>query len=278
MSFGRGLQSRAGVHLLSSGAQGGSGRRRRSRSARPGSLAARGRQVLADVVGPDRQLAVTAIDKHGELHTGGRHARRASRSRPGSCGPCRGRRRRGPPSSRAARSRAPSRGRPAARGLGTCVVAVERDVDGAELDLLPAPLLDQRREPLGERDAAGVDADERQPAEVVVALDDLVRDPGEGALEALGVEQVLTAARSGTCVLILSFPSFPASLDRVKGSTRGSARRTSGRASCRTSAALELSGVASSSARARARSYVLRGLDRRPPARGSSASRRRRPV
>src|SRR6266704_3557889 len=30
-------------------------------------LAARGRQVLADVVGTDRQLAVAAVDEHGEL-------------------------------------------------------------------------------------------------------------------------------------------------------------------------------------------------------------------
>ncbi len=68
---------------------------------------------------------------------------------------------------------------------------MEGDVDRAELDLLPAPLLDQRREPLGERDAARVDADQGDAAEVVVALDDLVRDPREGALEALGVEQCL---------------------------------------------------------------------------------------
>ena len=36
-------------------------------------LAARGRQVLADVVGADRQLAVAAVGEHGELH-----ARRAA--------------------------------------------------------------------------------------------------------------------------------------------------------------------------------------------------------
>ena len=74
---------------------------------------------------------------------------------------------------------------------GDGVVAVEGDVDGAELDLLPAPLLDQRGEPLGDRDAAGVDADQREPAEVVVALDDLVRDARERALEALRVQQCL---------------------------------------------------------------------------------------
>src|SRR5436305_5751656 len=34
-------------------------------------LVARGRQVLADVVGPDRQLAVSAVGEHGELHARG---------------------------------------------------------------------------------------------------------------------------------------------------------------------------------------------------------------
>ena len=74
---------------------------------------------------------------------------------------------------------------------GDGVVAVEGDVDRAERDLLPAPLLDQRREPLGERDAARVDADEGELGQVVVALDDLVRDARERAAEALGVQQSL---------------------------------------------------------------------------------------
>ena len=69
------------------------------------------------------------------------------------------------------------------------IVAVESDVDRAQRHLLPAPLLDQRRQALGERDAARVDADECEPAEVVVSLDDLVRDTGERAAESLGVEQ-----------------------------------------------------------------------------------------
>jgi hypothetical protein len=80
---------------------------------------------------------------------------------------------------------------------GGGVVAVEGDVDRAELHLLPAPLLDQRREPLRKRDAARVDADEREPAEVVVALDDLVRDPRQRAREALGVQQCLDRGAVG---------------------------------------------------------------------------------
>ena len=44
--------------------------RRRRASRRPSSSRA-GRQVLAHVVGPDRQLAVAAVDQHGELHRPG---------------------------------------------------------------------------------------------------------------------------------------------------------------------------------------------------------------
>ena len=97
---------------------------------------------------------------------------------------------------------------------GDGVVAVEGDVDGAELDLLPAPLLDQAREPLGDRDAAGVDPDEGDVAEIVVALDDLVRDPRERALEAFGVQQCLDRRRSGRCVLI---PLFTPILSGLSG-------------------------------------------------------------
>jgi hypothetical protein len=56
------------------------------------------------------------------------------------------------------------------------VVAVEGDVDRAELGCFPRPLLDQPREPLRDRDAARLDADECDLAQVGVRLDDLVRD------------------------------------------------------------------------------------------------------
>ena len=64
------------------------------------------------------------------------------------------------------------------------VVAVEGDVDRAEVDLDAAELLDQPAEAVGERDAARVDADERDAVEVGVRLDDLVGDPVKGALRA----------------------------------------------------------------------------------------------
>ena len=79
-------------------------------------LAARGGQVLADVVGADRQLAVAAVGDDGELD-----ARRPPvveeglDRRRGSSAPCRGRRRRGCTCGPRSRSRAWSRGRAAAR-------------------------------------------------------------------------------------------------------------------------------------------------------------------
>ena len=68
---------------------------------------------------------------------------------------------------------------------------MEGDVDRAEADLLPAPLFDQRGETLRDRDAARVNPDQGQLGQVVVALDDLVRDARERAREAFGVQQSL---------------------------------------------------------------------------------------
>ena len=57
------------------------------------------------------------------------------------------------------------------------------DVELAEVELGAGALGDEPLQPLGERDAAGVDADEGDRLEVVVALDDLVRDPRERPLD-----------------------------------------------------------------------------------------------
>src|SRR4051794_18512740 len=70
----------------------------------------------------------------------------------------------------------------AARGLAAAhgdVVAVEGDVDGAELRRLAGALLDQAREPVRERDAARLDPDERDPGADVVGS---VNQPGAGGL------------------------------------------------------------------------------------------------
>jgi hypothetical protein len=69
------------------------------------------------------------------------------------------------------------------------VVAVEGDVELPERDLRRAQLLDARAQPLRERDAAGVDADERDAPEVGVPLDDLVRDPRQRLADRVGIEE-----------------------------------------------------------------------------------------
>ena len=68
------------------------------------------------------------------------------------------------------------------------VVAVEGDVDRPEVDLDAAALLDQPAQAMRERDAARVDADQRDRVELGVLLDDLVRDTRERARERLRIE------------------------------------------------------------------------------------------
>ncbi len=80
------------------------------------------------------------------------------------------------------------------------VVAVERDVDGAERRLDLAALGDERLQPPCERNAAGMDPDEREALEIAGALDHLVREPGEGAPERFVVEdlaRILARGRIG---------------------------------------------------------------------------------
>jgi hypothetical protein len=68
------------------------------------------------------------------------------------------------------------------------VVAVEGDVELAEGDLGAGELRDPPAQPLRERDATRVDADERDLRQVGVTLDDLVRDPRDRLRDRLGIE------------------------------------------------------------------------------------------
>jgi hypothetical protein len=100
------------------------------------------------------------------------------------------------------------------------VVAVEGDVELPECDLRGGELLDALAQPLGQRDAAGVDADEGDATEVGVPLDDLVGDPRQRLRDRVGVEQRARGRGLGGYRPLranLTFDSFPASRDRVKG-------------------------------------------------------------
>jgi hypothetical protein len=65
-----------------------------------------------------------------------------------------------------------------------------------------------------------MDADERDPREVGVSLDDLVRDPCQRLRDRIGVEDRARCrgfSGYGPLRANLTFDSFPASRDRVKG-------------------------------------------------------------
>jgi hypothetical protein len=104
------------------------------------------------------------------------------------------------------------------------VVAVEGDVELPERHLRRRQLLDPLPQALRQGDAASVDADEGDAPEVGVPFDDLVRDPSQSLRDRLGVEQ---RARGGKFCgyrplrANLTFDSFPASRDRVKGDRVG---------------------------------------------------------
>jgi hypothetical protein len=69
-----------------------------------------------------------------------------------------------------------------------------------------------------------VDPDQRDPFELGVALDDLVRDPRQRAVDRLGIEDSLGfrgLRAQGALRALLTFDSFPASQDRVKGAVVG---------------------------------------------------------
>src|SRR6266511_3774745 len=165
-------------------------------------LVARGRKVLADVVGPDRQLAVAAVCEAGELDSGG---------------------------AAVVEERVDRRSDGASRVED--VVPVEGNVERPERKLDAGALGDQPAEPLRDRDTARVDPDERGSLDLGIALDDLVRDANERALDRLRVENDLRgrqagrgqgAARVGSLrrARWIIRNSFSASLDRVKGLER----------------------------------------------------------
>ena len=160
-------------------------------------LVAAGWQVLADVVGPDRQLPVAAVGEHGELHAVGPAVpeQRLDRGADRAAGveniideddghPLKREVER-----RRTDERLGMLGRLAAADVD--VVSMEGDVELPEGDLGAADLCDPPAKPLGERDAARVNADERDPGQVWIALDDLVGDARQRALDRVGVEENL---------------------------------------------------------------------------------------
>ena len=75
------------------------------------------------------------------------------------------------------------------------VVAVERDVERADREADALMLRDRVGEPMGERDAAALDADEREALGAGVLLDDLVADADGRAPNLLGGHDLPAAHR-----------------------------------------------------------------------------------
>jgi hypothetical protein len=71
------------------------------------------------------------------------------------------------------------------------IVAVEGDVDVPQRHLVAGELADERMQAAGDDRAAGVDADQCQARGPGVLLDDLVRDPHQGAAQVVTVEHDL---------------------------------------------------------------------------------------
>ena len=175
----------------------GVGRRRCPRGWTLHPLDERGRQVLADEVGPDRQLAVAAVDQHRELD-GARPAEvveRVERGADGAAG-----------EEHVVDQHDDLAVDPAGRDLGgqgagrlqPQVVAVHRDVEGADGHGVPLDRGDPLGEPAGQRDAAGRDAEQDEVVGALVALEDLVGDAGQRPGDVGAVED--DAARVGWLV------------------------------------------------------------------------------
>ena len=181
-------------------------------------LLARGRQVLADIVGANRELAVATVDEHRELHPLGTPVveQGVDRRPHGAAGEQDVvHEHHGAPVEVEVEVRGMDH-RPGAGLAVVDVVAVERDVEVAERHLEPGQLADQRMQPLAQDGAAGVDADQRETIGTRVLLDDLVGDPHQGAAQIVTVEDDL--------VLAAHTRPFLASLDRVKGTDAASSR------------------------------------------------------
>jgi aminopeptidase len=156
-------------------------------------------EVLADVVGADRQLAVAAVGEDGELDAGGtpvveqrldRGTDRSSRVEDVVDEDTRH-----PVEAEIELRIADERLRVLRRlpVTNVDVVSVEGDVELAESDLAAGVVGDSPAEPLGERDTARVNPDQRDLVELRVPFDDLVRDSGERPVDGLSVEQDLLA-------------------------------------------------------------------------------------
>jgi hypothetical protein len=142
-----------------------------------------GGHVLADEVGPDRKLAMSAVDKDRQADgpratvVDERIHRRADRAA--------GEEHIVDEDHHASVDRERDLRLAHHRRVADArqVVAVQRDVDRTERDVYALIRADRRLDARGERVAARANTDDGQMGEVTVTLDDLVRDPRDGSAD-----------------------------------------------------------------------------------------------
>ena len=162
----------------------------------PHPLDQRGGEVLADEVGADRQLAVAAVDQHGQPHRL-RAADVVQRVERGADG--------APGEEHVVdeddglavdAARRDLGGQQRAGRLHPQVVAVHRDVERADRHVVPLDGGDPLGDPLGQRHAPAGDAEQDEVLGALVALEDLVGDAGEGPGD-VGASSTMRAASVG---------------------------------------------------------------------------------
>ena len=157
-------------------------------------LGARGRQVLADVVRPDRQLAVAAVGEHRQLHARGATVveQRLDRGADGASGE----EDVVDDHDRFAREVEVDVRGVHHRGLGPAgdIVAVEADVEIPERNLRVEQLFELHLQPPRQKRAAPMDADQRRSRRQGIALDDLMRDAHQRPPHVLRLEDDLLVA------------------------------------------------------------------------------------
>ena len=156
-------------------------------------LVAGGRQVLADVVGADRQLPMTAIDDDGELH-GVRPAVLVERLQRGAHGAA-GEQHVVDEDHRGAVERHGDRGDVARHDRPQAdVVAMEADVERADRHGLP-DAGQHCGQLVGDPHPTALQPDQHDAVGAVVAFDDLVGDAGERPADVVGAQDLSRSRR-----------------------------------------------------------------------------------
>src|SRR6266540_1930303 len=148
----------------------------------------RARDVLADEVRLDGQLAVAAVDEHGQLHPA-RTAKVVQRVERGAGGPAAEQHVVHHHDRPAFQIKRQERRLDVRRGLAVEIVPMHAHVDVANGHRMAPDALEQGAQSFGQVNAPALDPDDRHGVGRLVALGNFVGDPREYAVDGLGVEE-----------------------------------------------------------------------------------------